>query len=433
MSSYRSLSLFLLAIIVFKQVSSQQYGIINISLKDSKTGLGIPGSIYVFDGSSRKSFITKKYGKLSFEGIVGLKEFEISSKGYKTLYTHFTLNAKDTLSVDVLLDSENEFIFKTLSPGMALISGHIINKATGAPVRNAKVSVSGMQTTVTNNNGYYELPLNGTILLEKDENFEFDLIVQKNGYTETILKNLFLTLGQSIINVDIKKGAGWEIRNFQHKLNQQLEYEFLQDTGPAIDSLVSKSLACPIPHVSIRVGLSCQSGCNNPCTDVQVMSLESYVETGVGNEWRPGWHMESLKAGAVAYRTVGAWRVKNPRSPNFDIRNDACDQAWNSNIEPNCASAARATAGEMITDASNRVVKSEYSAENNNAGCGDGFSGTNTTWPCIEDAGCKGKPKNGHGRGMCQQGSQYWAKDQGKQYTWILSHYYEPGKYKLCK
>src|SRR5215213_8821094 len=139
MCSYRSLSLLLMVIMVCQQVSGQHLGIINFSLKDSKTGVGISGSIYAFDGSSRKSFITKEYGKLSYEGAAGLKEFEITSTGYKTLYTHFTLNAKDTLLVDILLDSEKEFFFKELSPGMALISGHIINKATGAPVGNAKV------------------------------------------------------------------------------------------------------------------------------------------------------------------------------------------------------------------------------------------------------------------------------------------------------
>jgi hypothetical protein len=76
---------------------------------------------------------------------------------------------------------------------------------------------------------------------------------------------------------------------------------------------------------------------------------------------------------------------------------------------------------------SGAIFRAEYSAENNNAGCGDGYSGTGTSggWPCISDARCKGYAKNGHGRGMCQWGSSRWASD--KTYTWILNHYYNPG------
>jgi hypothetical protein len=80
-------------------------------------------------------------------------------------------------------------------------------------------------------------------------------------------------------------------------------------------------------------------------------------------------------------------------------------------------------------------VKAEFAAENNNAGCGDGMSGRATAEsPCITDPLCAGERKNGHGRGMCQNGSQRWAigknangrnATQGRQnFEWILKHYY---------
>ena len=70
------------------------------------------------------------------------------------------------------------------------------------------------------------------------------------------------------------------------------------------------------------------------------------------------------------------------------------------------------------------IYKAEYCAESNNAGCGDGFSGTGTDYPCIADARCVGRTKSGAGRGMCQWGSSFCGTDQT--YTWILNHYYNP-------
>jgi hypothetical protein len=201
---------------------------------------------------------------------------------------------------------------------------------------------------------------------------------------------------------------------------------------------------CPTLPPTIRVGTSCPTkvvsgktvpDCNNACTTVEVMSLETYVQYGLNDEWIASWNMESLKAGAVAYRTYGAWFVNNQPGVNYDIRSDPCNQAWNSNVSTNCISAANATVGEVLVNSSNVIVKAEYSAENNdldnpNSSCGDGYSGGNG-WPCISDAVCAGKTFNGHGRGMCQWGSSRWA-DQGKSYTWILDHYYNPGFYYRC-
>lgn len=66
----------------------------------------------------------------------------------------------------------------------------------------------------------------------------------------------------------------------------------------------------------------------------------------------------------------------------------------------------------------------EYAAENNNGACADGETGDPANnWPCMNDLACKGTSFNGHGRGMCQWGSQRHAVD-GKSYTWILNHYY---------
>jgi hypothetical protein len=65
----------------------------------------------------------------------------------------------------------------------------------------------------------------------------------------------------------------------------------------------------------------------------------------------------------------------------------------------------------IVTKGTSVVAKAEFATENNKVACDDGKAGTGTTeWPCIDDAVCKGQTPKGHGRGMCQRGSQRWAK-----------------------
>jgi hypothetical protein len=56
-------------------------------------------------------------------------------------------------------------------------------------------------------------------------------------------------------------------------------------------------------------------------------------------------------------------------------------------------------------------MKSEYAAEQNNSPtCGNGKKGDGSgSWPCTLDQPCTGQTYNGHGRGMCQNGSARWA------------------------
>src|SRR5262249_20783693 len=60
-------------------------------------------------------------------------------------------------------------------------------------------------------------------------------------------------------------------------------------------------------------------------------------------------------------------------------------------------------------------IFAEYSAENGNP-----------TATGVSEPLCAGHPRNGHGRGTCQWGSQRWASQSAKSHTWILEHYY-PG------
>ncbi|MGH8497327.1 MAG: hypothetical protein ACRERV_00715 [Methylococcales bacterium] len=99
----------------------------------------------------------------------------------------------------------------------------------------------------------------------------------------------------------------------------------------------------------------------------------------------------------------------------------------------------------MLTKDNVNIFKAGYSSENNSSyasscnsklkctntdlSCGDGRAGSPAwKWPCLADkhdftlAG-PGKCCFGHGRGMCQFGSQAWAL-KGFNWQCILDHYY---------
>lgn len=173
------------------------------------------------------------------------------------------------------------------------------------------------------------------------------------------------------------------------------------------------------------------------CTGVTTMSLQYYSESGLDDEWIASWHIESLKAGSIPYRTYGGYYVQHPVSSNFDIASSTCNQVWNSDIYTASQSAAQATTGKILTTSTGTTpVRSEYSAENNYGGssynCSNGYAGGSGAYPCYSDNICSGTSPSGHGRGMCQWGSQRWANN-GKDYNWIVNHYYiATVNYRVC-
>lgn len=86
------------------------------------------------------------------------------------------------------------------------------------------------------------------------------------------------------------------------------------------------------------------------------------------------------------------------------------------------------------------MARSEYSAENNSykcgsyscvntdLSCGDGKAGSPAAgWPCLTDGHLfdqgTGRCCFGHGRGMCQWGTQAWSRS-AKLWPWMTDHYY---------
>jgi hypothetical protein len=151
---------------------------------------------------------------------------------------------------------------------------------------------------------------------------------------------------------------------------------------------------------------------------VDVVPFEDYVKRVVPHEWIPSWQPEALKAGAVAARSYAMYWVqhggKSIARPCADIDDTTASQVYKEDDSPPGDAAGDATVGQVVVDANGVVAQTEYSAENGSP-TADG----------VDDSVCAGRSRDGHGRGMCQWGTQRWAQ-AGKDYAWMVSHYY-PG------
>jgi hypothetical protein len=194
--------------------------------------------------------------------------------------------------------------------------------------------------------------------------------------------------------------------------------------APEFTSQVSAANAAP---TSIRVGRNCSCA---SCSTVVTVSMETYVKRVLPHEWITSWNAESLKAGAITIRSYGAWHVYHPRASNYDICDTTCCQVYGTTQYTSTDNAVNATAGIYLVDSSNNIVRAEYSAENNDSngrdGCGDCYTSDKPNdGICLSDSVCCGYTQNGHGRGMCQWGSQRWAANRGMGYVWIVNHYFD--------
>jgi hypothetical protein len=110
-------------------------------------------------------------------------------------------------------------------------------------------------------------------------------------------------------------------------------------------------------------------------------------------------------------RGYGAWHTEHPLTATYDrCDHTACEMYDSASTNSRTDAAVDATKGKVLLDQAGAIARSEYAAENNNVGCGDGKTGIDQpVAPCISDVTCKGTTRNGHGRGMCQWGSQRWA------------------------
>jgi hypothetical protein len=212
--------------------------------------------------------------------------------------------------------------------------------------------------------------------------------------------------------------------------------ESVGDSPPATIAVGFADPAC-----SVTCG---RPGCLNECSHTCVFSLETYVRRGLPQEWIGSWNHHALTAGAVAYRSFGAWHVANPLPEGgWDICSNACCQVNDPETQSGTDHAVARTVGLMLVR-DGQVFRSEYAAQNNNllgarsctnvdcdaltglCVCGDGAAGSpSTDWPCLDDPPSAGDSCFGHGRGMSQWGNQFWTLEaEPKNWKQQLDHYY---------
>ena len=420
--------------------------IMSFAVKDQSTGLAIASaavSITKPDGTTATA-TTNASGLLVYGLNTGKYSFAFSKSGYTSLSTSFTGGPDDSVYADINLDVTGTARIATnnsplLTPANQMVlTGYVRDADLNMALSGVQVK-AGNYTTTTNASGFFSITVPADAVAPGKTPATISIQSTKTGYVANSIKNLYAiadTYEMQIALTSVASPRAMALASsedlvmrrhglFDKTIAEQMEFvrptTTVATANARQESTATTTAVLAVP-TTIRVATSCACAtCSSP--RVQVMSLESYVQTGVDDEWVSSWNAASLQAGTVAYRSRGAWFVQHPAATNYDLSAAACHQTWQTDRATSVKNAAIATAGIVLIK-NGAIYKAEYCAESNNSGCGDGFSGTGTDYACFADARCVGKTKNGHGRGMCQWGSSYWGTDQT--YTWILNHYYNP-------
>jgi hypothetical protein len=353
-------------------------------------------------------------------------------------------------SLTLVLDRVAPTRFEELAlSGDCVLTGTVIREEDGKALPEVWVEAEGMALK-TDSEGRFVLSLRAeeaqpgrvpTTALE----------VRAPGRAPFVLGGIPKLAGTHRFQVALPPGPSpVELQDFHRQTSGQLQQTIPDDGSPeeGKEGLEMRQSEATVlaPPASIRVGFAdsaCQSTCcgtsANPCNHVCVFSLETYVSRGLNDEWIDSWNAHSLRAGAVAYRSYGAYHVDHPRSASYDLCSSACCQVNDPDTSSATSAAVGATAGVLL-EQNGTAFRAEYSAENNSwddpsdglpcsnpdLSCGDGFVGSPVAnWPCLADAVAAGHGCFGHGRGMSQWGTKRWGESPHfKTWKWMADHYY---------
>ncbi len=410
-------------------IHSFMHAQLSIHMEDAYTFQRIQNSYVLIETATKKKvYQANKDGVIQLDKVNEAVKVTFYAPNYQTIQSHFDANTK--VNIKAILEPQQGYTQPETQEG-TLYQGFIYDEFTGKPLQNALVFFPefALEKKV-NGNGFFSIHKNEianyTAFTEGDS---LSFIIRADKYQEHQESFRFTT-------ATTYTGVGLNL----------LEKPIIANAQPANIAIatITESLAacqartmsytCDNLPSSIRVGTGCSC---NTCTTVSVMGIEVYTRKGLNDEWIASWEAASLKAGSLPYKSYGAYHVSHPIAANYDISNTTCRQVWDSDYASSCISACSITSGKYMVTTTNAIAFTEYSAENNGlnapAGesCGDGFAGNSTSAPCIADNLCAGHDRYGHGRGMCQWGTQRWALN-GKTYQWIADHYYNPVNIYRC-
>lgn len=417
-------------------------GRVELKFFSSETGYSLEPDYLILANSidSRNSISLQKGAYSTYRADLTNGTYSITAvkSGYLSSQSELAITDNE-VRYDVFLDPitpnqnlNQQRIKSLLKTDNALLLGYVVDDVTGQPVSGTMLKdLSSKIIAITDANGYFEVQLPALC----ETRTILDLYFEKIPYAKAEYKSFEITPNTDFIFTVRMKSAASNIV-YDNNMNDGCS----DCTSPTVFTNMSASgFAVPL---NIRVGRNC-TGTN--CTSVQVYTLQTYLKYVLPGEIYSCWGnlangMNSLQACATAARTYAIWHVYNPISSSYDICDNTYCQYFGSVTSTNTNNAVDNTINYMMTN-SGGVVRSEYSAENNNKGCGNGYSGTGSAWPCIYDPVCTGGTPNGHGRGLCQWGTVRWATgrlvttgspcSQGSTHsygskTWqqILAHYY---------
>jgi hypothetical protein len=325
-----------------------------------------------------------------------------------------------------------ETLAKLHSEGKVALAGFVSDASTGGPLAGVRVTSAG-QSSETNPRGFFALSMALPKTYSVESGALVELQLERSGYRTLLRRNVRLTTTSvRKYRLTLKRGSGTDVMDELARVDEP--NAAAPDAATSAKPGAGRATPPTLP-ATVRVGRDCAT--STTCKVVEVTNLEDYVKHVLPKEWIAAWHAESLKAGSVAIRSVGVWFANNPKTSTYDVCDNTACQKYDPDVSEEATDKATDSTAKkvLVKTGTSTVVKSEYSAENNDAGCGDGKSGNGTTAaPCIDDIVCESKTTNGHGRGMCQWGSQRWATGKtaagspapggSKNMTLILSHYY---------
>jgi hypothetical protein len=446
-------------------------GNVHIRLFDSVTGYGIqPNSL---DAVTMKSAALElRTQKIEDDNTVflqaeqGTYDLAVRIEGYQPVTTKVSVEEEST-ALEILLDPVQtppemtaESIKSLTRPDVASVIGYIVDEKSGRALPRAKVSLAdGTIATRTNSRGFFvlQIPVEGNNA--EGAPVLKDILFQMPGYTSEERQSIQVFRGLATIYlIRLTLGNGTNtIDEKQNRNNAAAQFDAPAQTSnappPGSASAESDSSAGTREELSqsdlttvqpasvsvptyIRVGFNCPDA--RSCTGTMMMSLDDYCKHVLPAEWFASWDMNSLKAGAVAVRSFSAWYVTHPLSSRYDICGTSSCQVFGNTTVSSTNAAIDQTTGIVLIDGNDNIIRSEFAAENNDKPpCGrDCQTGT-----CISDVVCCGDFSAGHGRGMCQNGSQRWAigtkygshgpvpsGNSPKDWIWILNHYYPSNK-----
>jgi MYXO-CTERM domain-containing protein len=319
--------------------------------------------------------------------------------------------------------------------GLGEVQGVVSDTISGAPIVGAQVRVAGAEdVAISDENGRFSLSAPaGAVTLNIADDTHFALerraLVVRAGRATTSDVALFpvapseAEVAQHLARLD----AGRARRDdpSDPALRPEARAMLLGERafpslgagtpGTVTGDVGGARVGLDAPPATIRVWRRSIDGATASCSGrIDVIDFDEYVKGVLPHEWIASWNAASLRAGSLAIRTY-SWRWINAggKYDCADLDDTTNSQVYRDDRLAVTNDAVDATAGQGIVSGAS-LVSGEYSAENGSP-----------TALGVDDPLCAGRALAGHGRGMCQWGSQRWALD-GKSHEWIATHYY-PG------